>query len=496
MIGKAGPVVAALGLAIAATLAPVPVQAWQYVYGPSPDLEAANKRVAPVRSCFGGGYIAVGSSGVGGGANPDVFVVRTDATGARLWEERLDVNSGRRLANEGVAIAEIPRGGGFVVLSNTLEGGIWYPALTHISCYGFETWTHIYPDWRGIDVLGKDLIRAANGDFAVAGIHAHSSEENGWLMRTDSAGNVLWEHYFRILGRQGFHALTEAERLPGQQVGDLVAVGRHASDLSRTQGLVARVRGIDGSLGFPPGCMATHGWGGSDAVYNSVIQLRTGLYAGQFAMVGTATDPNGLSDIWAVRADPCTIGSQSLIGDANSFASEEGYDLREVQAPSAGIPLGSLAIAGLFTPPGGGWTDGVLVYVSPGAPMAYVAGSRFGDFTFGSESFSSLEETPAAPTGRGFVLAGQTTADWENIGDPSDLYLVYHDPEEPGLCHTSWWPLVIESNASASGLVGPRKTSLSPREVGTAREDLKTAFPICEKESSVELPAGPWRSGG
>lgn len=147
-----------------------PARAWEYAYGPPSTLDQAFRRVAPA-NCppYGPGYVAIGTVDQGGLA-PDVYVVYTNLAGARIWEIAYDVQ-GLGLADEGIAIAQLPDAGGFVFLSNSLDG-VWSPALTQIRCDGRLTLSRLYPDINGHDLRGRDLIRTVNSDFAVAGVGA------------------------------------------------------------------------------------------------------------------------------------------------------------------------------------------------------------------------------------------------------------------------------------------------------------------------------------
>ncbi len=71
---------------VLALLAGLPARragAWEFTYGPPADADFASRRVIPVRSCPGGGYIVVGTQMFTPGTGDDVKVVRADPRAPR-----------------------------------------------------------------------------------------------------------------------------------------------------------------------------------------------------------------------------------------------------------------------------------------------------------------------------------------------------------------------------------------------------------------------------
>lgn len=79
-----------LGFAALCTVA-LPAAASEIIYGPPTTSEQGEKRVAPVTSCTGGGYVAVGTLNTAAG--PRAYVVRTSATGGNIWEISYDIGN-------------------------------------------------------------------------------------------------------------------------------------------------------------------------------------------------------------------------------------------------------------------------------------------------------------------------------------------------------------------------------------------------------------------
>ncbi len=277
-----------------------------------------------------------------------------------------------------------PASPSFSISSETLVGGPWRTDLTRIDCNGNVRWSQrCTPPNPGDSVIGWDLIRSATpgaptygvatGDYVMAGelSSAGGQLRDAFLMRTNAAGVPIWSWRYATGALLDFSAVTEAVPL-GAPTGDLVAVGMHHAP-GGAQGLVARVSGVTGGFVLPAHCMAHHGGQPSGERYNSVVQLATPPWNGEFAMVGTTSDAAWLDDIWTVVADPCRrIFGQVRIGDPFFPTEENGYDLREVlAAPLApGVAVGDLAIAGDHDAAWGNLRDGSLLYVNIGGLRA------------------------------------------------------------------------------------------------------------------------------
>lgn len=471
-------------------------QPFEYAYGPGNTLDQAFRRVTPVAFCGGGvGYIAVGTSGIGT-ANSDVYVVRTNNAGVPIWEFTYDVQ-GVGAVDDGVALAEMRNGNGWVILANT-QAGVWSPALIQIDCNGAVIWSRIYPDAAGLNLRGHDLIETvtgdpnfftAAGDLAVAGLSFGGVANDAFLMRTNAAGFLIWNLAYDNTPVGGapadevFNALTEAAPLAGQLAGDLVAVGRYVSLANNNvQGLVARVNGNNGAVGGAPHCMAHHGGGAADT-YQSVTQLQTAPFGGQFAMVGMTSNPPWLDDIWAVRGTPCLINSQSRIGDAGGVVTSEGaLDVREVLVPLAvgvNVAVGDLAITGNQGPAVNGPWDAYLLFIRPGNLLPNFA-NLFGDHALRNEIGVSLSQIPAGGLQPpGFIIAGLTETDWDGLADPRDMYLVNTDNFSHTPCDALWQPVGFKPNWPSVNLAPNLRAPAQNFVLAPPAVQLQSPLPIC-----------------
>lgn len=467
--------------------------AWEWAYGPPNTFDQAFRRVTPVQGCAaqGPGYIAVGTFDQFG-PNPEVYVVYTNLAGAPVWEMTYDVQAST-YEDEGMAIAEVP--GGFVVLSNTRKPGStpWMPALTFIKCHGGVVWSQVYPDalanrdLRGIDLIqlrtGDPAWGTAPGDLAVAGVWSNGANDDAFLMRTNAGGFPLWNIAYNPGGFEAFNALTEAAPATGQLTGDLVAVGRFNKVNGDLQGLVARVSGNNGAIGAAPQCLAQHGLAvaNSQELYNSVTPITNPNFAGQFALIGTTSNPGYVDDVWLTRGTPCNIAAQSRVGNpvAPAPTSERGNDLREILGPVIAPVGGALAIAGDFAPLGAGY-DATYLQVAT-ATLFPIGGTGrvFGDHASSAETFFSLAEDPAGFGQTGWVLAGLTESNWEGLGDPRDLYLVHYNPQATPACEKKWSPTAVQLAWPSVALNFQRKAPASYFSVPTLETPQWNPWLIC-----------------
>lgn len=489
-------VVASSAIGLVWLAASATAQPTEYVYGPPNTQDQAFRRVTPVVNCPGGGYISVGTFDQAG-VNPEVYVVRTNNAGAQLWEWVYDIQ-GNQSFDEGMALVELANGAGFVILGNTIAGGVWNISLTGLTCQGGVVWSTIYPDVNGLNLRGFDLIQTASGnpllgtapgDLAVAGysFNGVNQTQDAYLMRTTMGGALIWNMAYdnSVLGGplvfEEFRALTEAAPTAAQITGDLVAVGGYRSTQNNNrQGLVARVNGDNGGIAGAPQCMAHHGGGASD-VYTSVVQLQTPPNAGQFAMVGITTNTaNWQDDIWVVRGNPCGIFAQTRIGNGGAVTTEGALDVREVLgfAPN-NVGIGDLALTGYHGNAMNGPFDAYLLFVRVGN-LAPLFGNLFGDHLLRNEIGVSLAQTPAnGPQAQGFVVAGLSETDWDGFGDPRDLYLVITDNNGNTNCDVGWNPAFVVVNWPVVQLMPNRRSPARNLQVGTPQWPLFTPLQVC-----------------
>ena len=175
----------AVAAALLAAVLPAHGQTFQRVFGS--ELEERSEWVAQTSD---GGYIICGF------AIDDTLVIRLDATGAFMWASILE-GVGFNIANR----VEQTSDGGFILAgeSSTSPPGMGI-TLAKLDSVGALLWANSYPgtSFAGGTHGQTAVDEATDGGFIVSGRlqGTGNASQAPVLMRTDSAGNLLWAKYY------------------------------------------------------------------------------------------------------------------------------------------------------------------------------------------------------------------------------------------------------------------------------------------------------------
>ncbi|MBM4117426.1 hypothetical protein FJ251_06720 [bacterium] len=140
-----------------------------------------------------GGYLLGGTTASFGAGGSDLWVIRTDAAGAVLW----DRTYGDSLAQSGGMLLPA-RDGDFYLLGSTLRDEVldfndgW---LLKLAADGEPRWSRRYGG-EGPETFARGIV-LADGGLVIAGSTAPGREQDDvWLLGLDAEGNVLWERSF------------------------------------------------------------------------------------------------------------------------------------------------------------------------------------------------------------------------------------------------------------------------------------------------------------
>lgn len=138
------------------------------------------------------GYIIVGYSNsytitMGGFGGEDLFIIKTDKSGNRLWD-RLYGGSGDERGYSIISTSD----GGLAVVGSTKSFGsgnedVWLLKLDNI---GSKLWSRTFGG--SASDIGYDLIQMSDGGFTITGTTTSigAGKKDLWLIRTDRNGNI------------------------------------------------------------------------------------------------------------------------------------------------------------------------------------------------------------------------------------------------------------------------------------------------------------------
>ncbi len=176
---------------------------WSRTYGGSEDeMAGAFERTND------GGFILVGTTRSFGSEKRDVYVVRTNSHGDRIWDRR----HGSEAHDVAYGVKETTDGG-YVVVGATegTDSGTWDVYLIRMDENGDTLWHRTWGD-GGYEV-GYSVIEAADLGFFVSGYRDPFGPDKWdvFLLRTDEDGRILWSTTYGGPGNDRADALQQTE---------------------------------------------------------------------------------------------------------------------------------------------------------------------------------------------------------------------------------------------------------------------------------------------
>jgi hypothetical protein len=132
-----------------------------------------------------GGYIVLGETDPDGSNEPDMYLIRTDASGNQVWAKTFDGGG----TDHGYSV-QITSDGGFILAGQTAGGGGGYVYLIKTDADGNKVWAKVLG--RGQSDVGRSVRQTADGGYVIAGATASAGSFDVYLLRTDSNGDTLW----------------------------------------------------------------------------------------------------------------------------------------------------------------------------------------------------------------------------------------------------------------------------------------------------------------
>ncbi|MBI2840333.1 MAG: hypothetical protein HYX75_18610 [Acidobacteria bacterium] len=175
---------------------------WQKTYGGSKDDEALS-----VLQTADGGFLFAGRTESSGAGKSDGWIVKLDSTGAFEWQRTHGGSSDDRL-NSVVKTSD----GGYISSGWTRSFGAggadaW---CLKLDASGKALWRKTYGGVK--DDFALDMGCASDGGFVLAGKTNSSSagKFDGWLIKLDSTGGMLWERRYGGTQNDAFNGVAAA----------------------------------------------------------------------------------------------------------------------------------------------------------------------------------------------------------------------------------------------------------------------------------------------
>ncbi len=291
-----------------------------------------------VQQTADGGYIATGATGSSGPSM--IWLVKTDGLGDKEWEKTLDLHEDVGRISTGSFVEETGDGG-YIVAGDSSKGSI---ILIKTDAQGGKQWEKIFGgsaiDRTTVSVNSRVLL-TTDGGYLIEG--SKSSEGSGgmdlWLIKTDSAGNVIWS---RTYGGEGDDYGTAVQRTAD---GGYIIAGHTSSSGEGGADLWLFKTDSAGNV------IWSRTFGGKEGDYGTAVQQTAD---GGYIVTGrTASHGAGGVDMWLIRTDGNgnVEAGEEDIGSNEGPGSKEGPGGEKSQSPEVTKPVQSIQ-AGQSSQPG------------------------------------------------------------------------------------------------------------------------------------------------
>ena len=144
-----------------------------------------------VQQTADGGYIITGNTESGiGGSLTDVILIKTDSTGAVLWNKTY----GSANHEFGRSVQQTSDGGYILAGVYSFGSGPQYRGfLIKTNANGDTLWTKVYGSANNYI---NSVRQTSDGGYIAAGWYRTVSYNNAFLLKVDNAGNVLWSNHY------------------------------------------------------------------------------------------------------------------------------------------------------------------------------------------------------------------------------------------------------------------------------------------------------------
>jgi hypothetical protein len=358
------------------------IQAWSRLFGG----EKASLGYS-ARATADGGYIITGYTYSYGAGEDDLWLIKTDASGNKLWDKTF----GGTAMDEGYSV-QLTSDGGYIIAGATGYSGVsdWDVWLVKTDSAGNKVWDQTYGG-DGND-FGFSVKPTSDGGYIVTGFTYSygAGSKDLWLIKTDASGNRLWDKTFGGAGDDdGWSVTTTAD-------GGYLVAGRTSSYGAGNADLWLIKTDASGNEVWDK----TFGGAGRDEGFSvQVTPDGSCVAAGRTSSYGA-----GDNDVWLVKTD----ANGNKLWD-KTFGGAGGDGAYSVELTTDG----GCVVAGYTSSPGSSPADVWLIRTD-------ASGNRLWDRKRGGSDDDFAQSVAQAADG-GYVLAGWT---WSPLAPSEEVWLV------------------------------------------------------------------------
>jgi hypothetical protein len=228
-----------------------------------------------------GGYIVCGQTESLGGLF-GTWLLKTDSLGDTLWTkvyEGLSASPGRRFHQTA--------DGGFIITTNFLFSTNWDAFVIKTDAQGDTLWSQAYGGQFNENVTS--FASTDDGGYLLAGyIGFPGANPDGWLLKIDSLGNMLWTQVYGGAGYEEFRSISKT-----LDSGYILCGGRSPSPMGFIDVWLMKIDAIGDSIW-------ARTWGAGQADEASDVKV---CFDGGYILAGSAFSAGIYDDAWLLKTE-------------------------------------------------------------------------------------------------------------------------------------------------------------------------------------------------